>query len=351
MTVLLAGGGTLGPVMPLLAVAEVLNRRGDGVVFVGTPDGPERALLTSRGIPFRSIPVVKLRRGWSPATLRLPLDAVRAVRAASRILRSDSPTAVLGAGGFTSVPVGFAAYRQGIPVVIHQQDVEPSLSNRLLARFASAVTVSLPMSQQFFPRVPVTVTGNPVRSEIAAGNRVRGLNRWGFTVDRPVTVVFGGGTGAVFLNRLVVDALDALRRRTQVLHVSGVGRGPVGPPAPGYVVVPRLDAAMADAYAAADALVCRAGFTTLSELMLLPTPALVVPMPGTHQEANADWFGRAGAIRVASQAELTARTFPRLVADLLASDRSSLRRRRASLSWPDAAERVADVVQGVARRG
>lgn len=350
MTVLLAGGGTLGPVMPLLAVAEVLNRRGDGVVFVGTPDGPERSLLTSRGIPFRSVPVVKLRRGWSPTTLRLPLDAVRAVRAARAILRSESPAAVLGAGGFTSVPVGFAAYRQGIPVVIHQQDVEPSLSNRLLARFASAVTVSLKMSQRYFPRVPVTVTGNPVRSEIAAGNRVRGLKRWGFTADRPVTVVFGGGTGAVFLNRLVVDSLDALLRRTQVLHVSGVGRGPVGLPAPGYVVVPRLEA-MADAYAAADAVVCRAGFTTLSELMLLSTPALVVPMPGTHQEANADWFGRAGAVRVASQAELTPRTFPRLVADLLASDHSTLRRDRAGLSWPDAAERVADVVQGVARRG
>jgi UDP-N-acetylglucosamine--N-acetylmuramyl-(pentapeptide) pyrophosphoryl-undecaprenol N-acetylglucosamine transferase len=345
MNILLAGGGTLGPVMPLLAVAEVLARRGDTSTLVGTPNGPERTAAETQRLPFVSLPVVKLHRGWSVANARLPVDAARAYRAAGRILDAVKPDAVFGAGGFTSVPLGFAAKRRRIPVVVHQQDVVPSLSNRMLARIAAAITVSLPESRRHFPDSKVTLTGNPVRLDRLEGDAGRARARWGFHGGRPVTVVFGGGTGAAFINRAVVAALRELLSVTQILHVTGIGRGSAPAGAPGYTATPLLTDAMPDAYAVADAIVCRAGFSTLSELMLTAVPALVIPMPNSHQEANAAWFARAGAVRTVPQRELTPGALSGHIRSLLSADRKTLESARRPFRWTTAAVAVSDVLR------
>lgn len=345
MNILLAGGGTLGPVMPLLAVFEVLVRRGDTGTLAGTPNGPERTAAATLQLPFVSLPVVKLHRGWSVANVRLPVVATRAYRAAGRILDAVRPDAVLGAGGFTSVPLGFAAKRRRIPVVVHQQDVIPSLSNRMLAPIATAITVSLPESRRHFPNSKVTVTGNPVRSDRLRGDAIRARARWGFDGGRPVTVVFGGGTGASFINRAVAVALRELQFVTQILHVTGVGRGSAPPGAPGYTAVPLLTDAMPDAYAVADAIVCRAGFSTLSELMLTTVPTLVIPMPNSHQETNAAWFARTGAVRTVPQRELTHGTLSAHIRSLLSADRKAIETARRPFRWTAAAESVYDVLR------
>ncbi len=348
MRALLAGGGTLGPVAPLLAVADILRARGWDAEFVGTPCGPEAAVVGAAGFRFTSIPVAKLVRGWSPSALKLPAHALASLRIARSILRERRPSVVLGAGGFTEVPVAYAASTRRIPVVVHQQDVVPSLSNRLVAPVASAITVSLPGSVRWFPASKVRLTGNPVRADIKVGDRQRGRDRFGLRMDRPCLLVLGGGTGALGLNRPIASALDGLLEFSDVLHLTGSGRGGESPRS-GYVPVERVDKGMGDVLAVADAVVCRGGFATLTEVLQLDLPVLAVPMPRSHQEANVRVFSDARAIQSVAQASLTASELVSKVRELLAEDRTAIRAARAPYRWEHAAAAVADVVEAVVR--
>ncbi|MBI4142622.1 glycosyltransferase [Candidatus Uhrbacteria bacterium] len=178
MRILLVGGGTLGSVTPLLAVAEELQRQktvSDTVsekvsdtVFWGTRMGPERVLVEAMGIPFRSIPAGKLRRYWDARNL-FDLFVVKWAFwvALVRLIRWRS-SVVVGAGSFVQVPVLWAAWVLRIPIVIHQQDVRPGLANRLVAPFARAITATFPETARMFRGRPVTVVGNPVRRAVLA---------------------------------------------------------------------------------------------------------------------------------------------------------------------------------------
>jgi UDP-N-acetylglucosamine--N-acetylmuramyl-(pentapeptide) pyrophosphoryl-undecaprenol N-acetylglucosamine transferase len=351
MKAFLAGGGTLGPVTALLAVAEVLRDRGMECVFVGTRSGPDGPFVRAAGFEHRTLPVAKLRRGFSLSNLRLPLDLARAYRRAAKLIQHESPSVVVSAGGFTAVPLGWAAHRRGIPLVLHQQDVRLSLSNRLLASRATRITAALPASVMDFSGLSVSVTGNPVRASMFGGDGRKGMARFGFDSSRPLLVVIGGGTGSARLNLLVVAALPELLQFTQVLHVVAHGRGLPALERMGYRSVPALTLELPDVFAAASVLLCRSGFGTLSEVAQRDTPALVVPMPHSHQEANARVFEAAGAITVAAQSELGPLELVRRVRNLLDADRAELARRRTPFHWRGAASAVADVVMEASRHG
>lgn len=349
MKVLFAGGGTLGPVVPLIAVAEVLKAEGVECVFVGTSAGPDGAFVHAAGFEHRAIPEAKLARGEVFQALALPVRLAQAYRAARLILSEVEPSVVLGAGGFTEVPVAFAAHRMGFPVVLHQQDVLVSLSNRIAARWARRVTVALPESRKDFSGHPASVTGNPVRATFARGNGTRGRKSLGFAYNRPLILVMGGGTGAAALNRLVVASLPMLLEHTQVLHLTGTKRGFSAPQQPGYRAFERLTSTMPDAVAAADGVVMRAGFSALSELLQTATPVLVVPIPRSHQEANARYFANRNAVTRVDQARLTPSSFAESVSALLAFDRGALAKARKPFAWGGAASAVATVVLEAAR--
>jgi UDP-N-acetylglucosamine--N-acetylmuramyl-(pentapeptide) pyrophosphoryl-undecaprenol N-acetylglucosamine transferase len=208
----------------------------------------------------------------------------------------------VGAGGFASVAPLAAARALGVPVLIHQQDVEPGLANRLLTPLATAITLSLPASLAHFPRRRSSLTGNPVRPAVLAGDARLARTRFGLEAEVPTVLVTGGGTGALALNRLVAAAVPDLVRFCQVIHLTGRGRAvPPDRDSPRYRSFELLTDDMPHALAVADLVVSRAGMGTLTELAALGKPALVVPMPRSHQLANAEAFERLGAIEVADQ--------------------------------------------------
>ncbi|MBI3115503.1 MAG: undecaprenyldiphospho-muramoylpentapeptide beta-N-acetylglucosaminyltransferase [Candidatus Kerfeldbacteria bacterium] len=305
-SIVFGGGGTAGSVTPLLAVAEQLQRRRAArCVFVGTARGPERTLVRAAGFAFVAIPAGKLRRYRSWSNVVDVFRAAAGLVASVRLLRREKPDVVVGAGSYVSVPLGWAARALGIPVLIHQPDVLPGLANRLLARFAQTITVTFPQVQKRFPAGRTIVTGNPVRAAVVAGDRERGRARFSVPPGRPVVLCLGGGTGALTLNRLIASAAPAISSRASLIHVTGVGKAPAVEPVAGYQPVAFLTTDLPDVLAAADVVVSRAGLGTLSELAALRKPVIVVPLPDSHQEANAKYLAEAQAALILDQSTLT----------------------------------------------
>lgn len=290
MKILFAGGGTLGPVTPLLAVAEAWRAVDSSVqfVWVGTPTGPDRAVVEAAGLRFVSIPVARLTRYPSVEWITLPINLFRAARQSWRILEDERPGLVVSAGGFTSVPLIVAARILGIPSWLHQQDVRPILSSRLVVPFVTWISTAWESSLAAFPKGKSAWVGNPIRS-LTSVDRELSVRRFGLDPSRLTVLVFGGGGGALFLNRLMETIGREMAETANVIHIVGIGKMTPALETMGdrYVAVELLTEAMSDALTAADLVVCRAGMGTISDLAARGKPAIVVPLPNSPQEDNA----------------------------------------------------------------
>src|SRR5215216_1037007 len=220
----ITGGGTGGHVLPALAVIDELQRRGvlADLIWIGSQEGVERRAAEEAGIRFVAIPTGKLRRYMSLRNLtdaaRVPLGVV----AARRALTAFRPSVILSTGGFVSVPAVVAA--RGIaPVITHEQTAILGLANRINARFADVLAVSHRQTESLAAQLHsrVVVTGNPIRVGLTAGDRQRGLQRFGFDDAIPVVYVTGGARGASPINQRIAALLPDILDRTQIVHQTG----------------------------------------------------------------------------------------------------------------------------------
>ncbi|MGI9145121.1 MAG: UDP-N-acetylglucosamine--N-acetylmuramyl-(pentapeptide) pyrophosphoryl-undecaprenol N-acetylglucosamine transferase [Chloroflexota bacterium] len=353
MKVLLAGGGSGGSATPVLAVAQALRRRAADVEFlyIGTREGPEAALAAAEDVPFAGVATGKLRRYWDVRNLSDPFHVAAGTLEAYRLIRRFRPHVAFAAGGFGAVPPMVAARAAGAYTLIHQQDVEPGLANRLLVPFAERITVSLPTSLAHFPAGRTSVTGNPIRAAVLNADPRLAFEDLQLDCSLPLLVVTGGGTGALGLNRLVAAAAPRLIQHLQVVHLTGRGRGvPAATDSKRYRAIEFLVEQMPHLLAAATIVVSRAGMGTLTELAALGKPSLIVPLPGSHQLANAQAFAQLGAIEVAVQDTLTADSLANRILQLLsdAPRRELLGRALAGCMPRDAADRIAGVLTAAA---
>jgi len=361
MTIIFTGGGTLGPVTPLIATIEALTLKRPEVriEWIGTRTGVERAFVTAAGIPYRAIAAGKLRRYLDLRTLLDPFLVGIGFLQSLFLFLSHRPVAVVTTGAFVAVPVVWAAHLLRIPIVLHQLDVEVGLANRISCRCSTVDTVSFDESIAEFERRGKRAAriGAPVRRAVAEltdpmkreNARLRARARWGFDV-RPTVLVLGGGTGAQELNDRIGRTIGELAPHVNVLHLTGRGKQGALENRPGYVVVDFLGPEMAEAYAVADLAVTRAGLGTLSELCTAGVPSLVIPLPG-HQERNAALMERAGA-GIALARTIRDREFVETVkrVALDRDRRAQMTRACAELFPPHAAERLADIIIEVAER-
>jgi len=329
MRLIFTGGGTLGSVMPLLAVLEELKTRDPGLDFlwVGTKRGPEKEIIEARGVRFRSVISTKWRRYFDLRNIFVPFFIKAAFWQSFFILRRERPAIVVSAGGFVGLPLIWAAWCLKIPVLIHQEDAVPGLANRLAAPFTKKITVVFGESAGVYPQKKTIVLGNPVRPEIfsAGGGPASGGD---YNLDEaraffhlepglPTIFVIGGGTGSAFLNHLVWENLEELTNFCQIIH--GTGKGKSVPSISGnrrYHQYEILIAEYPDALAVADLVVSRAGMGALSEFAALGKSLLLIPLPG-HQEVNAKILADQGAAVVLHQPDATGRRFAAEVKNLL----------------------------------
>lgn len=289
MKILFTGGGTLGPVTPLLAVAEAWKKFDPSVefVWVGTHRGPERAFVEKEGIRFIPMTTARLVRYVSMEWLSLPFRFGAAVAQAFTILSREKPDLIAAAGGYTSVPIVVIGSMLGIKTWIHQSDVRPIMTNRLLAPFASIVTVAWEKTKRAFPKSKTIVVGNPVRDSIHHGIKARAELMFGCDPKKPTVFVFGGGTGSSWINQFVDDTREELLSVANVIHVTGKGKLGNAVSKPGYFVIESMMDEMPDAYVIADVVVSRAGTGAISELAALKKVAIIIPLPDSPQEDNA----------------------------------------------------------------
>ncbi len=289
-TILFTGGGTMGPVTPLLAVLRRMKAQDPSLscVWAGTPTGPERPLIESEGIPFFSIPVAKLPRYPSLRWMTWPFAYAHARIAAWALIRREKPSLVVGAGGFTQVPVMSAARWRHIPCAIHQLDAEPGLSNTRVARICQSVTTSFAYDFDLFHPVNAVQAATPCRfANVSLPTREAGASYFGLQPQKPIVLVIGGGTGAAALNDATWNIKHELLQDAQIIHATGAGKASIRVEEPGYVMREFLDERdMQHAFAAADLVVSRAGMGSISELACLSKAAIFVPIPNSHQEQN-----------------------------------------------------------------
>jgi UDP-N-acetylglucosamine--N-acetylmuramyl-(pentapeptide) pyrophosphoryl-undecaprenol N-acetylglucosamine transferase len=368
LSVVLAGGGTGGHIEPMLALADALRRRGSEsgtdlrITCLGTARGMETRIVPARGYELRLIPPVPLPRKPTVDLLKVPGRMVGAVRQTAALLRELEADVVVGFGGYVALPAYLAARRvkrggAGIPIVVHEQNALPGLANRIGARLAARVAVTVPGT----PLRSAEVVGMPLRGAITgldrAARRAEARAEFSLDADRPTLLVFGGSQGAASLNRAAVGAADALTAAgVQVLHARGPKNTDVAvPPRPAgaapYVVVDYLER-MDLAYAAADLALCRSGAVTVAELAAVGLPAAFVPLPigNGEQRRNAQPLVDAGGGLLVEDADLSPAWIEQHVVPLLAdADRLAGYAAHAKAAGaPDADEKLAQIVVEVA---
>jgi len=326
MKILFSGGGTLGPVTPLLAIRDVIDSQHKDVsyIWIATKHGPERVLIEQSDIPCFFISSGKFRRYMSFLNI---IDIFRVVIGffqSFRILWREQPDMCISAGAFISVPVHAAAWLLGIPTWIHSQDVQVGLSSKLMAPWAVHITTALAKNVEDFSAKKTEWLGNPIRKDILNADSVEAKKIFHISDDRPVILAMGGGTGSLKVNQLVVEALDHIKDMTHVIHVSGNERPQelvqrAEKLYDNYHLYPFLSHDMKYAYACADIVITRGGFGSLSEIAALSKTAIVIPKHG-HQFVNVSFLQQVEAIVVLDERVSSGLQLAGIIKDLLHDD-------------------------------
>lgn len=329
-TIMVMAGGTGGHVFPALAVADELKQRGFEIHWLGTAAGIEADLVPKSGYPLHCINVTGLRGKGKLALLAAPWKIIKAIYQALWFMRIVRPSAVLGLGGFATGPGGVAAKILGIPLLIHEQNAFPGMTNRLLKPMSNVVMQAFPNTFKGTRGLEkLLTTGNPVRANIVAlensndsSSKVEKNDDGKKETGKLNILVVGGSLGAVALNNAVMDALAlTLEKNDGDMFIPSiwhqVGNKNIDSVQQSYAdkglagkakVVAFIDD-MSVAYAWADLVVCRAGALTVSEVACAGKAAIFIPFPfavDDHQTANAQVLVNAGGAEIKQQTELTA---------------------------------------------
>ena len=369
MRVIFTCGGTAGHVNPALALAGYMREKdpSTAVLFVGTPTGMERELVAKAGYDYAAVEVSSFQRKLNAAGIRHNLHTVRVLASSGRqaraILRDFRPDLVVGTGGYASYPMVKAAARAGIPTAVHESNMVPGLTTKMLESYADVIMVGFEDCRQHYKHPEkVAVTGTPVREDFFTLTKEAAKEKLGVNDGRPLIVSFWGSLGASGMNAQMADMLALEAGKEPFHHIHGAGKS-------GYAAVlkalaekgvdlkdhPSLQVReyiydMAPVMRAADLVICRAGASTVSELTALGVPAIMVPSPyvtNNHQEKNARALETHGGVEVLLEQDSSGQALFQTAAGILHDDvrREAMASAMAELGIRDAAQRIYETVQ------
>ncbi len=306
--ILLTGGGTAGHVIPNIALLPKLEKMGFSIVYIGSKEGMEKDLIKACNIPYHGISAGKLRRYFNMKNFTDALRVVKGLGDALSVLKKEKPDIVFSKGGFVTVPVVLAAKMKKIPVIIHESDITPGLANKISLPFATAVCVTFPETVKAIPKKKSYLTGTPIRSELFAGNKEKGLKFCGFTGDKPVLLIMGGSLGAQRINECLFKTYEKLTEKFNIVHI--VGKGNLSNIShSSYKQFEFVSKELPHIFAATDIIVSRAGANAISEFLALKKPNLLIPLPLSasrgDQILNAASFEKQGFSRVLPEENMT----------------------------------------------
>lgn len=300
MRVLISGGGTGGHVYPAIAIANAIKDKDPSaeILFVGAKGKLEMEKVPAAGYPIKGLWISGFQRKISARNLSFPLKLASSLYRARKIIKEFQPDVAVGVGGYASGPILQMASMMNIPTLIQEQNSYPGITNKILAKKVNKICVAYDGMERFFPSNKIIFTGNPVRRDLydAHINLEEAKASFGIRNDHKTVLIFGGSLGARRINESVEGAFDMLKRQSEINYIWQVGKmyfdeyscGVVAA-LPNVTVLPFIER-MDYAYAVADAVVCRAGALTISEIALINKPAVLIPSPHVaedHQTKNA----------------------------------------------------------------
>ncbi len=373
MRVILSGGGTGGHIYPAVAIGQAIKKKWPEaeILYIGTEKGLESKIVPQAGFNMQSIDVVGWQREISVQALCAAWKTMKSIRQASKYIRKFAPDLVVGTGGYVCLPVVWAAARQGIPTVLHEQNAMPGLTNKILARKANYVLLTFPEAARRFPDIAqgkIRVTGLPVRPQILNIGRAEGLAYFGFADNLPVLLTVGGSRGAKSINTAMLELYRTIQEERiplQVIHLTGqtgfeqvkeqLRQAGIDLANCGNIIIKPYLHEMEYALACADLCVGRAGAAFLSEMTAKGIPGILIPYPyaaENHQEYNARSLEKRGAAKVILDQELTGTVLAETVLGILRNEkeRAIMARKSLEAGKPEAIEKILEVVQRIAER-
>lgn len=297
--IIISGGGTGGHVFPAIAIANALKNKCENIdiLFVGAIGRMEMDKVPAAGYPIEGLPVSGFQRRFTFKNLAFPFKLYASLQKAKKILKKFNPDVVVGVGGYASGPIVKAASKRNIPTVLQEQNSYPGITNKLLARKASAICVAYEGLEKYFPKEKIHLTGNPVRQDIVnlTGKKEKGIEHFGVNANKPVILAVGGSLGARTINESLLNKINLFvenniqlvwqtgknfhisQQEKEVLSNKGIKI---------YEFISKMDLA----YAIADVVISRAGAISISELSVVKKPSVLVPSPNVaedHQTHNA----------------------------------------------------------------
>ncbi len=367
MKAIVTGGGTGGHIYPALAVLRALQAKGWEILYLGSKAGLEGEIIPSEGIDYKEVNVAPLPRKISFKLLSSTLKTTAGFFQALRIIKSYLPDLVLGTGGFVAGPVVLAATFLKIPTIIHEQNVYPGFTNKLLARRVDAIALNFADAKQYFPgniKAVYSVTGNPIREVIINTNKSKGLKKLSLEPNKKTLLVFGGSQGSMSINLAMVDLYHHYKDDSsiQIIHITGkknyqmvlaeIRKSGIDiEHYDNYQIMSYLSH-MEYAYAVADLIVYRAGATGIAEITAKGLPAILVPYPHAaenHQEYNARNLEKHGAAEVILDKELSGKILINQVESIFSDEEKiiTMSRNSKKLGNPEAVKNIVRFIEDI----
>ena len=364
MRIVLSGGGTAGHINPALALAESLIEQGHEVFYAGTPQGVEARLVKEANLPFTPFEAKGFNRNHPKTIFSAVRIIIKSTKLACAWFEEIKPDVVVAFGGYVCIPVGRAAKKMGVPLVVHEQNSVMGMANKYLAKTARAVALTYEVAgAPVADKEKLVVTGNPVRSSVLTSTREEGRSMLGIPEEASMLLVFGGSLGARHLNAAISSmkkdllAIDNL----YVVHITGPKEleaveavlALTEEEKKRYLVMGYQNR-MGETMAACDMVVSRAGATSLAEISARCIPAILVPFPfatADHQTTNARSYVQAGAAWMMADDMVKTPEFKELVLTFVDDEKARLKMSEAARGFEtgNAASKLADVVLNAAR--
>lgn len=333
MKVLITGGGTGGHINPALAIAQKVKNsdKNNKVLYVGTKEGMESDLVPKQGFEFKTVNARYLQRKISFENIKTVFISLKGVMESMKIIKQFKPDVVVGTGGYVCGPVVLAASLKKVPTIIHEQNVFPGITNKMLAKVVDKIAISFEEAEKYFPQKDkISVVGNPVRREIVTANRQLSRKKLGIADNETFIYSFGGSGGQKSLNDAMVGLIKTYNgsKNIKILHVTGKRlNDDFKKCLSAEHVVPASNITVVDymydsptALSASDIVIGSSGAITIAEITALGIASILIPKTYTaenHQEYNARALEKKGAAKVILEKDLTSQSLNKAIQEMI----------------------------------
>lgn len=335
MRILITGGGTGGHINPALAIAQKVRQKNQSneILYVGTEMGLESELVPKEGFDFKFVTAKFLRRKISIENVKTIFASAKGVMEASRIINDFKPDIVVGTGGYVCGPVVLAASLKKVPTMIHEQNVFPGITNKMLAKVVDVIAISFNEAEKYFPektKKKLILVGNPVRKDILNADRRKSRTKLNLKTDDILIYSFGGSGGQISLNEAIIDVIKKYngQQGIKIVHVTGkkLYTDFIDKIKDENIVIDKnieIKDYMYDAatvLSGSDIVIGSAGAITIAEITILGVPSILIPKTYTaenHQEYNARALEKEGAAKVILEKDLSGNTLINAIEDII----------------------------------